>query len=569
VCYLAYLLEKTWISIIETISKTMSNRIIIIGGLSAGPSAAAKARREDENAEIILFEKTKYISYATCGIPYALSGKIKSRDELMVVKPELLRTRFKIDVRLEEAVIAIDPVRQEVTTHLGNYAYDKLIYATGGSPLIPTIKNLASCALWSTCKTIEDFDKIIKDKVLEDKQHVAIIGAGLIGLEAAENLSKIGKTVHIIEKSDRVLPILSPMFSQVMKGVLEDKGLHLHLNTTATELDLKNGKLILENGSEIEADYLMIGIGVRPNTQLLPSADKAANGALIVNNQMQTSLRNVYAAGDCVVLDNLITQEKQFFPMGTHSNKGGRTAGAHASGNDSITFDGAYGTAIVQVFDYAMARTGIVPKDEENFPFAKNLVIAGNTAGFYPDQSDVYVSIYYEPKTKVVVGAEVFGKKGVDKRIDILSTAIYAKLTLHDLQNLDLAYAPSFSPAKDPVIVAAFAADNESSHDFETKYPLEVLDQIKINKDVQIIDVRNPDELTAYGKISGAINIPLDEMRENLDKIDPEKPKYLYCAQGLRAYVGAKILENNGFKHVNNMAGGITLWNLLKLPIAK
>ncbi|MGL1887473.1 MAG: FAD-dependent oxidoreductase [Reichenbachiella sp.] len=544
----------------------MANKIIIIGGLSAGPSAAAKARREDENAEITLFEKTAHISYATCGIPYALSGKIKSREKLMVVKPDLLRKRFKIDVRLEEPVIAIDPSKQEVTTHLGVYAYDKLVYATGGSPLIPPIKNLESCDLWSTCKTLEDFDKIVKDKVLEDKQHIAIIGAGLIGLEAAENLRKIGKTVHIIEKSDRVLPILSPMFSRVIKGVLEDHDIQLHLNTTATELDLKKGKLILENDVSINAEYLIIGIGVRPNTQLLPTADKAKNGALIVNKNMQTSLPNIYGAGDCVVMDNLITKEKQFFPMGTHSNKGGRAAGAHASGNKDISFDGAYGTAIVQVFDYAMARTGIVPRDENDVEYEKNLIIAGNTAGFYPDPSDVIVAIYYEAVTKVIVGAEVFGKRGVDKRIDVLSTAIYAKLTLHDLQNLDLAYAPSFSPAKDPVIVAGFATDNEYSSEFITKFPLRLNAHIENGKDIQIIDVRNPDEIEKQGKIPGAINIPLDELRDNLSKVDKEKPKYLYCAKGLRGYVATKILENKGYKNLRNLAGGMTLWNLLKLP---
>ncbi|MCV9386848.1 FAD-dependent oxidoreductase [Reichenbachiella ulvae] len=548
----------------------MGKRIIIIGGLSAGPSAAAKARRENEEAEIILFEKTANISYATCGIPYALSGKIRSRDKLMVVKPDLLRKRFKIDVRLEEAVLAIDPKKQEVSTHLGIYPYDKLIYATGGSPLIPPIKNLDSCDLWTTCKTIEDFDKIVKDKVLDDKKYVAIIGAGLIGLEAAENLQKIGKTVHIIEKSERVLPILSPMSSRVIKGVLEDEGIQLHLGTTAQELDLQNQRLIMEDGSVIQADYLIIGIGIRPNTQLLPEADKAGNGALIVDAHMRTSLPNIYAAGDCVVMDHLITGHKGFFPMGTHSNKGGRAAGAHAAGNSDITFDGAYGTAIVQVFDYAMAKTGLTPcKEQEAFPYNSSLIIAGNTAGFYPDPSDVYVSLYYEPDTKVLVGAEVFGKKGVDKRIDVLSTAIYAQLTLHDLQNLDLAYAPSFSPAKDPVIVAGFAADNVEMSGFDTALPTELEAQILSGKDIQIIDVRNPDELEKLGKVIGAINIPLDELRDNLDKISDNLPKYIYCAKGLRGYLATKILENNGFRNLNNVAGGMTLWKLLKLPIER
>ena len=214
----------------------MKKRVIIIGGLSAGPSAAAKARREDENVEIILFEKTANISYATCGIPYALSGKIKDREKLMVVKPDLLRTRFNVDLRLNEPVIHIDTDKQEVRTHKGEYMYDKLVFATGGSPLIPPIKNLESCDLWSTCKTIEDFDKIVKDDVLSDKKSIAIIGAGLIGLEAAENLILAGKAVHIIELGTNVLPILSEAYATLIKNKLLENGIQLHLNTTATEL---------------------------------------------------------------------------------------------------------------------------------------------------------------------------------------------------------------------------------------------------------------------------------------------------------------------------------------------
>jgi NADPH-dependent 2,4-dienoyl-CoA reductase/sulfur reductase-like enzyme len=300
----------------------MTKRIIIIGGLSAGPSAAAKARREDENAEIILFEKTANISYATCGIPYALSGQIKDREKLMVVKPDLLRMRFKIDVKLNEPVTYIDTEKQEVTTHLGTYKYDKLVYATGGSPLIPPIKNLDKCNLWSTCKTIEDFDKIVKDDVLTDKDSIAIIGAGLIGLEAAENLKMAGKTVHIIELGENVLPILSETYATLIKNTLLQNGINLHLNTTATELNLMENKLHLSNGEYISADYLIIGIGVKPNTALLPNADKLKNGALIVNERMETSIPNVYAAGDCAAIKNLITNETGFFPMGTHSNKG-------------------------------------------------------------------------------------------------------------------------------------------------------------------------------------------------------------------------------------------------------
>lgn len=547
----------------------MQKKIIIIGGLSAGPSAAAKARREDENAEIILFEKTNHISYATCGIPYALSGKIKTRDKLMVVKPDLLRTRFNIDLRLKEPVIAVDTKAQKVTTPKGEYVYDKLVHATGGTPLIPPIKNLESCDLWSTCKTIEDFDKITRDHVLDDKQHIAIIGAGLIGLEAAENLCKIGKTVHIIEKSPYVLPVLSPMFSRMAGEVLSNEGITLHLGRTATELNLQDKKLQLDDESVIEAEYLIIGIGVKPNTGLLPDAEKASNGALVVDEQMRTSIPNVYAAGDCVVLKNLITDQSQYFPMGTHSNKGGRTAGAQMAGKEDISFRGAYGTSIVQIFDYAFARTGMVPSSTaaQDFPYEKTLIVTSNTPGFYPDPTDIVLSIYYERESQVVVGAELYGKKGIDKRVDVLSTAIYAKLTIKDLQNLDLAYAPSFSPAKDPVVIAGYAAENRLTGKFESIYPIELATILEDQKDCTVIDVRNPDELETLGKIKDSVNIPLDSLRDRLDEVPKDKAIYLYCARGLRGYLAAKILENNGFDRIYNLSGGFMVWQSVGLPV--
>ncbi|AWV97451.1 FAD-dependent oxidoreductase [Arcticibacterium luteifluviistationis] len=544
----------------------MKKRIIIIGGLSAGPSAAAKARREDENAEIILFEKTANISYATCGIPYALSGQIKDREKLMVVKPDLLRTRFNVDLRLNEAVTYIDTEKQEVHTPKGSYAYDKLVCATGGSPLIPPIKNLDTCDLWSTCKTIEDFDKIIKDEVLSNKESIAIIGAGLIGLEAAENLKMAGKTVHIIELGENVLPILSDTYATLIKNTLLQNDIHLHLNTTATELNLNDSELILSNGKKLKTDYLIIGIGVRPNTALLPSADKLKNGALIVNEKMETSIPNVYAAGDCAAIKNLITNETGFFPMGTHSNKGGRAAGAQASSKNDVTFNGAYGTAIVKLFDITVARTGMVPTKAmvANFPYKTSTVIVGNTPGFYPNPSDVVLTVYYEPKTQVIVGAEAFGKKGIDKRIDVLATAIYAKLTLRDLQNLDLAYAPPFSPAKDPVIVAGYAAENEITGGFKTVSAMDLMTNYNKENDL-LIDVRNPDEIKNSGSIPNALNIPLDSLRTRITEIPKGKKIYIYCAKGTRGYLASKILVNNGYEKVHNLMGGFTLWNALDL----
>ncbi len=547
-------------------------KIIVIGGLSAGPSAAAKARREDEDAEIILFEKTENISYATCGIPYAFSGKIKTREKLIVVKPDLLRSRFNIDVHLNEPVISIDPEKQEVITDKGTYQYHKLVYATGGSAIIPPIKNLESCDLWTTCKTLEDYDKIIKDKVLEDKESIAIIGAGLIGIETAENLIKAGKTVHIIERGNDVLSIFSPMYSRMIRKVLNSSGINVHLNTTATELNLKDNELILDNGTIIPAEYLIIGIGVTPNTKMLKEkgAKTSPNGALVVDEHMQTSLPNIYSAGDCVVLNNLITDNLQYFPMGTHSNKGGRTAGLNISSRkEHRTFKGAYGTGIVKVFDYTAGRTGLTPHLTQNFPYKASLIVAKSNPGFYPDGADVFVTLYYEEDSLRIVGAEVFGKIGIDKRIDVLATAIYAKLTIEDLPNLDLAYAPPFSPAKDPIIVAAYAGENEMMSKFSTILPLELNDMIRSKESFQLIDVRNPDEIVKEGKIENAINIPLDDLRGRIGELDKQHPVYIYCAKGLRGYIASKILEHNHFEKVTNISGGFNVWNMLGLPIVK
>jgi len=260
-----------------------------------------------------------------------------------------------------------------------------------------------------------------------------------------------------------VLPILSETYATLIKNTLLQNDIHLHLNTTATELNLKENKLHLSNGEHINADYLMIGIGVRPNTAILPNAEKLKNGAIIVNEKMETSFPNVYAAGDCAAIKNLISDETGFFPMGTHTNKGGKAEGAQVAGKSDITFNGAYGTAIVKLFDVIVARTGMVPTKAlaNDFSYKSSMVIVGNTPSFYPNYSDFFLTIYYEPGTRVIVGAEAFGKKGIDKRIDVLATAIYAKLTLKDLQNLDLAYTPPFSQAKDPVIIAEYAAENE------------------------------------------------------------------------------------------------------------
>lgn len=553
----------------------MEETIIIIGGLSAGPSAAAKARRINEKAKILLFEKTDYISYATCGIPYSLSGTIKKRDKLLVVKPELMRERFNIDVHLNEPVIDIIPEAHKILTTEGEYTYTKLIYTAGASPFVPPIKNLEHTEDWTNCRTIEDYDKIVADKVLTEKQHITVLGAGLIGVEVAENLNKIGKKVTIVEMAPSVLSPWDSKFGNLAENVLKENGIDVYTSTTIEDIKVNDGRIVeitLSNGETIPSDYLLMGIGGRPNTAMLASkgADTIRNGALKVNAKMETSLPDIYAAGDCASIMNIQTGEHDYFPMGTHANKGGRAAGANAAGGEEH-FKGAYRTAIVKVFDYTLARTGLNARALKmmNHDYESTFIVAPSTPGFYPDPKDMLLEVYYNSNTREVLGAEIFGEKGIDKRIDVLSTAILGKLTVDDLTDLDLAYAPPFSPAKDPVIVAGFVSGDKEKNKFQEMSVENLLNLLRSNnKDAyQLIDVRSPLELEKEGIIENAVNIELDRLRENLHKLDKNKTTIVYCARGLRGYVGTMILQNHGFTRLHNLGGGFLAWKKLGMEV--
>lgn len=545
----------------------MGETIIVIGGLSAGPSAAAKARRQNENSKIILFEKTRYISYATCGIPYSLSGKIKDRDKLLVVKAELLSKRFNIDVRLEEEVIEIVPEEHLVQTSKGWYKYDKLIFATGASSFIPPIPNIEKAINWSNCRTIENLDKLVKDGVLKKRKNISILGAGLIGIEVAENLKEIGKNVSLIDQAQTVLPMWDAKFGHMAGKVLEENNIKLYLGNTLKSLKTIGEEIVeieLSNGEKIPTDYLIMGIGGRPNTSLLTikGAEALPNGALKVNERMETNLPDVYAAGDCASMLNLQTGEHDYFPMGTHSNKGGRSAGANAAGGNE-TFKGAYKTAIVKVFGYTLGRTGMNPDFMKckNIGFESTFFITTATPSFYPDPKDLFVEMYFDPKTKKILGVEIFGEQGVDKRIDVFSTAIYAGLTIDDLPNLDLAYAPPFSPAKDAVILAGYISQNKLKHSFSEISARLLKERIDKNKNgYKLLDVRSALEIKNEGIIPGAVNIELDELRNNIDTLAIDQETIVYCAKGLRGYLASMILLNNGVKKVVNLGGGYKAW---------
>ncbi len=552
-------------------------RIIIIGGLSAGPSAAAKARRENENVEILMFEKSSYISYATCGIPYALSGVITNRKKLLVVEAELLRKRFNVDVHLDEEIIEILPQEHEIVTPKGRYKYDKLVYTAGSHTFIPPVKNIELAQNWSPCRSLEDYDKLMKEAVVSSAKHITVMGAGLIGVEVVENLRHLGKEVTLIEGSPQVLPMWESKFSHFAKTTLQQHGVQVITSTFVKEFTVENQRITEVKISETESvktDFVIMSVGIRPNTELLTSkgAEAIGNGAVKVNERMETSLPDIYAAGDCASIKNIQTGEYDYLPLGTHSNKGGRAAGQNAAGGFE-TFEGGYKTAIIKVFNNTLARTGMNPRymDLNNIKYVTNLILAGATPGYYPNQKEMIVETYYDPTDGTILGCELFGEHGVDKRVDVMSTAIYAKLKITDLPKLDLAYAPPFSPAKDPVVVTGYVASNALNHDYheisaETlKGVLETVDASKIN----LIDVRTPVEISRLGKIGNAVNLELDTLRQHLNDVDASKPTYIYCAKGMRGYLSSLILKQNGFKEVYNLSGGFTIWDALGYPSEK
>lgn len=546
----------------------MKLRIIVIGGLSAGPSAAAKARRQNEHADIKLFEKCKNISYATCGIPYALSGIIKTREKLLVVEANLLRQRFDIDVHLEEKVVDILPLEHKVITTKGEYFYDKLIYTVGAKTIIPPINNIEKASNWSACRTLEDFDKITQKGVLDKANHVTIMGAGLIGVEVVENLIELGKKVTLIEGGDGILPMWENKFRKFAQNTLEAHGVEVITNTFVKEFNVDQDKIVSIPTplKEIKTDFVIMSVGIKPNTEMLTNkgASHIGNGALKVNEKMETSLLDIYAAGDCASIKNTLTNEHDYLPLGTHSNKGGRTAGANAAGGQEL-FKGGYKTAIIQVFDNTLGRTGLNPEFmiKNNIDFKTNLVITGATPSYYPNQKDIIIETYYAPHTGKILGCEAFGEHGVDKRIDVMSTAIYAGLSIQDLSNLDLAYAPPFSPAKDPVVVTGFVGSNAYKGGYDEISSSQLHDLLinDLEENYQVIDVRNKEEIEKSYMIPGSVHVELDTIRtQELLNLDKNKPTIVYCAKGMRGYLSYLLLKDKGFKDVKNLSGGFTIW---------
>lgn len=543
------------------------NKILIIGGVAGGASAAARLRRLDEQAEIVMFERGEYISFANCGLPYYIGGEITERSALTLQTPESFHARFRVDVRVQSEVIAIDPLAKRVTVKnlksgtAYTERYDKLILSPGAEPIRPPFEGANEDAVF-TLRNIPDTYRI-KDYI--DTRHpktAVVIGGGYIGVEMAENLVNAGLAVTIVEQADHVIAPLDYEMACDVHTHLREKGVTLLLGTgvkaiAATEAGLK---LAVGDG-EIYADMAVLAVGVRPESGIARAAGLAVNprGSIVVDDHMKTSDPDIYAVGDAVEIMDFITAEKGYIPLAGPANKQGRIAADNIAGIDS-TYKGTQGTGILKVFDLTVGTTGITEQRarELGLNCEKIYIYPASHASYYPGATSMAVKLLFENGTGRILGAQMVGFDGVDKRIDVIATAIRAGLTIRELTELELAYAPPYSSAKDPVNMAGYVAQNVLDGRVKLFHWHDV-QQLQHNDGVTLLDVRTAAEYR-HGHVKGFINLPLDELRARVGELDRSKPVYATCQVGLRGYYACRILTQLGFD-CYNLSGGYRLYN--------
>ncbi|WP_445081265.1 FAD-dependent oxidoreductase [Lactococcus sp. KTH0-1S] len=539
----------------------MTEKILIVGGVAGGMSAATRLRRLNENAEIIVFEKGPYVSFANCGLPYYVGGEIAEREKLIVQSAQALKKRFNLEVRENSKVTAIDSEGKKVTVVSNGESYvesyDKLILSPGAKPLIPQIKGLNQATNVFSLRNIPDVDKIMA--YLKDKapQSATIIGAGFIGLEMAENLAKRGLSVTIVEKAPHVLPTIDrEMAAFVNEELIKNK---VSVMTNRGAVEFKNDEILLDNGESLQSDLTILSVGIQPETSLAKSAGikLGLRNAILVDEHYETSVKDIYAVGDAIVVKNQLGQDA-LISLASPANRQGRQVADIISGLP-VKNRGSLGTAIVRVFDLQVASTGLSEFQLRGLKINHKIVhvTANNHAGYYPEATSIVLKLIFEPESGQIFGAQAIGKEGVDKRIDILSTAIKAKLTVFDLPELELTYAPPFGSAKDPVNMAGYAAINLLLGQSENIQWHELAAELAKGK--VLLDVRNPNEL-AKGKFKNSQNIPLDDLRERLNELDKKTEYIVSCQSGLRSYNAERILKQEGYK-VKNLDGAFGLYS--------
>lgn len=548
-------------------------KVIIIGGVAGGATTAARIRRVDESAEIILLEKGKYISYANCGLPYYIGGVIEEREKLFVQTPEAFSTRFRVDVRTENEVIFIDRKRKTVTVRQSSEdtyeeSYDKLLISTGASPVRPPLPGIDLSGIF-TLRNVADTDKIKAYIDSHAPRQAVVVGAGFIGLEMAENLHAQGAKVSIVEMGNQVMAPIDFSMASLVHQHLMDKGVNLYLEQAVAsfERDGKGLKVTFKNGQSIAADIVILSIGVRPETNLARAAGLTIGpaGGIAVNDYLQTSDESIYAIGDAIEYRHPITGKPWLNYLAGPANRQGRIAADNILGA-KIAYEGSIGTSIAKVFDMTVASTGLPGKRlrVEGIDYMSSTIHPSSHAGYYPDAMPMSIKITFDKQTGRLYGGQIVGYDGVDKRIDELALVIKHEGTIYDLMKVEQAYAPPFSSAKDPVALAGYVAEDIIIGKTNPIYWRELRDIEIENK--FLLDVRTPDEF-ALGTLPGAVNIPLDELRDRLTELPKDRMIYTFCAVGLRGYLAYRILTQHGFEKVRNLSGGLKTYRAATAPI--
>ena len=545
-------------------------KLVIVGGVAGGASAAAKARRCSEEVEIVMYEKGPDISYANCGLPYYLSGVIEKREDLLITSSEFFRRRFRVDARTRCEVVQIDRKRKRVVVNnlatglTEEEAYDRLVLAPGSHPIIPPVPGV-DLPFVSTLKTLEDTDRIFTFLKEKKPRRAVVVGSGLIGVEAIENLALKGLELTALELAPQLLTFLDWEMAEKVRWHMQRKGVKIHLSEGLASVEEQNGQGIVrtDQGRKILTDLVLISVGIKPNVDLAKNTGLklGITGGIKVNEFMQTSDPDIFAAGDCIETTNLVTGKPTLTPMGSAANKEGRAAGANALGR-RVAIKGFTGTIIVKVFDLTVAKTGLSEREAslEGYSPLALYVDPSQHAGYYPGAKALSIKTVTDRDSGRLLGAQVIGEEGVDKRIDVLATAMYHHMSLEDLLNLDLAYAPPYSAARDPVIIAGAVGQNYYQGDWDPITPQALKEKMTSGEDIVLIDVRNRLELKERDPLPGAIHIPIDLLRREVEKLDPHKETIVYCAQGLRSYLGNRILNLKGFRRVKTLSGGLDNW---------
>lgn len=545
----------------------MTKKIIIIGGVAGGMSAATRLRRLMDDAEITVYEKGPHVSFANCGLPYYVSGEISEYDSLVVQTAEGLKDRFDLTIRPNHEVLSVHPENKTVTVkHNGEVFtdnYDDLILSPGAKPFIPPIENLAEAKNVFSLRNIPDLDQIMAALDQESVKKAVVVGAGFIGLEMAENLRMRGLEVTIVEKAPHVLPPLDEEMAAFVREELEENDVQLITNQSATSFK-ENGKIIvLEDGTELQTDLTILSVGVQPESSLAKEAGikLGMREGILVNERYQTSIPNIYAVGDAIVVKQQITGEDTMISLASPANRQGRQVADVIAGY-CRTNQGSIGTAIVRVFNLTAASTGLSERQAKlaNLDYAVAHSSSNDHAGYFPGATTVQLKLIFDKKTGEIYGAQGIGKKGVDKRIDVLSTAIKGNLTVFDLPELELAYAPPFGSAKDPVNMIGYEAMNIIEELTETIQWYEVEDEIA--NGAVILDVRNEAELK-NGKFSSSIHIPLNDLRDRMGELNKDTAYIATCASGLRSYIAERMLKQAGY-NVKNLDGAFDIYRTVR-----